>query len=75
MRGMSSNTFNSYVGILFFEKAIAGSSLEVQWLGLGTFTAVVHYLDGELRSHKLHGAARKKSLLPTFLFSYLSLFY
>ena len=74
---MSSNTFNSYVGILFCEKSIAGSSLAVQWLGLGTFTAVVHYLDGELRSHKLHGAAKKKKqkLSPTFLFSYLSLFY
>ena len=74
MRGMSSNTFNSYVGILFCEKSIAGSSLAVQWLGLGTFTAVVHYLDGELRSHKLHGAAKKKKKKKTLAHISIQLF-
>ena len=60
----------------FVESLLPGNSPAVQWLGLGTFTAVVQYLDGELRSQKLHGAAKKKkSVLPTFLFSYLSLFY
>ena len=35
-----------------------GHSLAVQWLGLGAFTA--RALVGELRSHKLRGAAKKK---------------
>ena len=41
---------------------ITGNSLEVQWLGLGTFTAVawVQSLVTELRSHKLCGMIQKK---------------
>ena len=38
-----------------------GNFLEVQWLALCTFTAEdVQSLVEELRSHKLHGAAKKK---------------
>ena len=42
---------------------IDGNPLAVQWLGFGTFTAgvLVRSLVGELRSHKLCGAAKKKS--------------
>lgn len=38
-----------------------GNSLEVQWLGLGAFTAVVQVqsLVKELRSCKLYGAAKR----------------
>ena len=38
-----------------------GNSLAVQWLGLGTLTVVawVQSLVRELRSHKLHGVAKK----------------
>ena len=41
----------------------AGSSLEVQWLGLGAVTAVarVQSLVGELKSCKPHGAAQPKT--------------
>ena len=44
------------------KKPQRGSSLVVQWLGLGSFTAVarVPSLVGELRSHKMHGTAKKK---------------
>ena len=39
-------------------------SLSVQWLGLRAFTAgaQVQSLVGELKSHKLWGAAKKKGL-------------
>ena len=32
----------------------------IQWLGLGAFPDRVQSLIRELRSHKLHGAAKKK---------------
>ena len=44
-------------------KITIGNSLAVQWLGLGTFTAVarVQSLVGELRSHKpCHGPKNKQ---------------
>ena len=46
-----------------------GNSLAVQWLGLGTSTAVAQVQSqvGELRSHKLCGAAKKKK---KFFFSF-----
>ena len=46
----------------FFLKLHVGNSLTVQWLGLGTFTAMtwVQFLAGKLRSHKLHGQKKKK---------------
>ena len=42
------------------EKNVVGSSLAVQWLRLGTFTAVaqIQSLVEELRSCKLHGGAK-----------------
>ena len=49
----------------FFLKLHVGNSLTVQWLGLGTFTAMtwVQFLAGKLRSHKLHGQKKKKKKL------------
>ena len=43
-------------------KTTLGSSLAVQWLGLGAFTVMlwVQSLLRELRAHKLSGAAKKK---------------
>ena len=48
------------------EDTFLGSSLAVQWLGLGAFTAGVwvRSLARELRSHKPHSVAKKKD---TFL--------
>ena len=42
----------------------SGNSLVVQWLGLSAFIAMawVQSLFGELRSHKLHAAAKKKEI-------------
>ena len=40
----------------------------VQWLGICTFTAEVHSLDGELRSHKPHSVARKKRKRVNFMY-------
>ena len=47
-----------------------GNSLEVQWLGLGAFTAVaqVQSLVGELRSCKPHGVAKKTLRQKQFCF-------
>ena len=47
---------------IFKKNAKTGNSLVVQWLGLHAFTAEGpgSILVGELRSHKLHGAAKKK---------------
>ena len=55
--------FSSY-GIYSSQSKVntTGNSLVVQWLGLWTFTATawVQSLVRELRSHKLHGVAKKK---------------
>ena len=40
----------------------------VQWLGICTFTAEVHSLNGELRSHKPHRVARKKRKRVNFMY-------
>ena len=54
-------------------KILLGNFLEVQWLGLGAFTARagVQSLVWELRSHKPHGAAKKKKILLNILLSFL----
>ena len=60
------------LGSAGLEVFIPGNSLAVQWLGLGTFTAMarIQSLFGELRSHKLPSAAKKKkfSLLKEISF-------
>ena len=45
------------------------SSLAVQWLGLGTSTAVarIQSLGRELRSHKLRGMAKKEKFKKEIL--------
>ena len=48
-------------------KFTLGNFLVVQWLRLGTFTAVewVQSLVKELRSHKFHGVAKKQKTTTT----------
>ena len=51
------------------DPSLVGKSLVVQWLRLGAFTAgaQVQSLVGQLRFHKLSGAAKKKKKTPIWL--------
>ena len=68
--GLNSLTMPTHVSCL--KNYIEGSSLVVQWLGFGAFTAVarVQSLVRELRSCKQHSAAKKKKTKKNYIGDY-----